>query len=352
MILAAIDRMLSGRISKVAFALGSQAYERGDLPAARRYLSIVAAAAPRDAMAQGRLARTAFDAGDAQAALAMIEAALRLEPQNSEFFALAIAAQHALGDAAGALRRGAEALARCAGRDPGFVLMDVIAQLRLPGPRYPEVLRAIHAQLRPATYVEIGVANGESIVLAQPGTRAIGVDPEPIIAQSLPPETTIHAETSDDFFARNNVRALLGDRPVELAFIDGMHLFEYALRDFINLEKLCTARSTILVHDTYPFDGRSAERARNTVFWSGDIWRLIVALKKHRPELRINTIAAAPTGLTVIRNLDPASNVLAAGYEAIVRECMALDYSHIASDQPAMLNLTANDPDSLRRLLQ
>jgi hypothetical protein len=36
------------------------------------------------------------------------------------------------------------------------------------------------------------------------------------------------------------VRALLGGLPVELGFIDGMHLFEFALRDFMNLERLCT----------------------------------------------------------------------------------------------------------------
>ena len=103
----------------------------------------------------------------------------------------------------------------------------------------------------------------------------------------------------------------LGGKAVDLAFIDGMHLFEYALRDFSNLERLCTPHSTILVHDCYPLDRQTADRERTTLFWSGDIWRLILLLKKYRPDLEINVIAAPPTGLGVIRNLDPASRVIA-----------------------------------------
>ena len=38
-------------------------------------------------------------------------------------------------------------------------------------------------------------------------------------------------QTSDEFFARNDVGAELGGLPVDLAFIDGMHHFEFALRD-------------------------------------------------------------------------------------------------------------------------
>ena len=43
--------------------------------------------------------------------------------------------------------------------------------------------------------------------------------------------------TSDDFFASHDLAQVLGGRPVDLAYIDGMHQFEFALRDFMNLER-------------------------------------------------------------------------------------------------------------------
>src|SRR5258706_5348979 len=51
----------------------------------------------------------------------------------------------------------------------------------------------------------------------------------------------------------------------------------------------------------------TAARERVDAFWSGDVWKLVPCLKKYRPDLSIHTIASAPTGLPVIRNLDPAS---------------------------------------------
>jgi len=81
---------------------------------------------------------------------------------------------------------------------------------------------------RPRTYAEIGVETGQSLRLVDPGTRALGVDPEPKIAFELPPNAQVFAQTSDDFFARSDLDALLGGQPIELALIDGMHHFENA----------------------------------------------------------------------------------------------------------------------------
>jgi hypothetical protein len=313
--LTALNRLLFGGVSSGALSLAARGYRRGDRPGARRFLAIAAGAAPHDCAVQDSAAQLALKASDSEAALPMLESVLRLWPG-----------------------------------DPGVPLMSMVAALRMPGPNYVEVLKAIHAELRPRTYLEIGVSRGTSIALAGPETRAIGVDPAPELSQPLRPGTVIHTETSDDFFARHDVRALLGG-PVELGFIDGMHRFEFALRDLLNMERLCTAQSTILIHDCYPLERRSAERERCTEFWTGDIWRLVLALKKYRPDLRIHTIAAAPSGLCVVRGLDPASTVLAERCEAIVAEFMALDFGVLAAGQADALNLTPNDPRTLRRIL-
>jgi hypothetical protein len=228
---------------------------------------------------------------------------------------------------------------------------QLLMRLFLGGEEYFRVLERIHRELRPKTYVETGVDKGDSIRLALPGTRAIGIDPRPSIAFDPGPTTRIFAQTSDEFFARPDLDALLGGLPVDLAFIDGMHHFEVALRDFMHLERLCHRDATILIHDCFPHDRRTAQRERSVEFWSGDVWRLIVLLKKYRPDLSIHTIATPPTGLAVVRRLDPRSGYLAAHLEPLTREFLALDYAYLDRDRAGKLNLVPNDWESIRRLI-
>jgi len=264
-----------------------------------------------------------------------------------------------------ALTAEAEAASRDGERDRAAILCEQALQfdplyrpahellygLFLHGEKYSQVLRRIHEHLRPRTYVEIGVETGASIRFVQPGTRALGVDPEPKIKFELPPNVRIFAQTSDDFFARPGLGAELDGLPVDLALIDGMHHFEFALRDFINLERLCARSSTILIHDCFPHDRTTAKRERVMHFWSGDIWRLVVLLKKYRPDLAIHTIAAPPTGLTMVRNLDPGSRFLAENLERLCAEFLALDYAFLDGDRGGKLNLFPNDWERIRPLL-
>ncbi len=230
---------------------------------------------------------------------------------------------------------------------PAHVLMS---NIELSGDDYFQLLHRLQHHLKPRTYLEVGVFKGSSLRLVAPEVIAIGVDPEPILQQPLGPNQRVFRETSDHFFETHDVRAELGG-PVEFAFIDGMHLFEYALRDFINLERLCTPDSTIVVHDCYPLDRRTAERERVTMFWSGDIWRLILLLKKYRPDLEVHTIATPPTGLGLIRNLDPASRVLADNLERICAEFKALDYAVLEDAKQHKLNLFPNDWAAIQPML-
>lgn len=351
MLLASLDRIVSGRISTAALTAGTRAYARGAIGAARRYLGIAARAAPHEIRVIAPAAQAALDAQDAPMALRLMDHAARLVPNDFVLRARAIYLRYAMGDVAEARRRGEEALAASGEADPGEEMMALVAGMRMPGPNYQEVLAGIHAALRPRIYLEIGVSNGLSLAHARQSQRAIGIDPAPELRVALPPCAEVFRETSDDFFGRRDVRALCDGHAIDLAFIDGMHRFEFALRDFLNVERYCAPGSTILMHDCYPLDRKSAAREQRTAFWSGDIWRAVLALKKYRPALRISTIACAPTGLCVVRGLDPASRVLAERYDEIVGEVGALDYDVLAQDQAGMLNLVPNDADTLRRLL-
>ena len=236
--------------------------------------------------------------------------------------------------------------------DPSFAPAHVLlANIDLPGENYLEVLGRIQAHVRPRSYVEIGVARGESIRLVDPATRAIGVDPEPNIQFELPPNVAIVAETSDEFFAKHDVSTELGNVPIDLAFIDGMHQFEFALRDFVNIEALCTPDSTILIHDVYPLDERTAARERVTDFWSGDIWRLILLLRAHRPDLAVHTIATQPTGLAIVRKLDPQSRYLRANLDRLIDEYRAVEFSVLDGCKAERLALFPNDWTRIKALL-
>jgi hypothetical protein len=227
----------------------------------------------------------------------------------------------------------------------------LLATMQFGDDPYTNVLKRIHAHLRPRTYIEIGVLTGDTLVLCSPATLALGIDPAPKLLHPLGENQRVYRETSDGFFASRDVKGELGGLPVDLAFIDGMHHFEFALRDFTHLEKYCTPQSTILVHDCYPLDAKSASRERTTEFWSGDIWRMIVLLKKVRPDLAISVVGTRPTGLGIIRNLDPASRVIDENLDSLCAEFMALDYSAIADCKPEQLNLVANDWQRVRALL-
>lgn len=181
--------------------------------------------------------------------------------------------------------------------------------------RYLEVLRELHERLRPRTYLEIGVETGKSLTLAK--CRSIGVDPDFSVVFELEGEISLHRTTSDEFFARPDPTAWLG-RPVDLAFIDGMHRFEFALRDFINLEKHCTWSSVIVFDDMLPRSVDEAARNRHTSGWTGDVFRIMRVLRKYRPDLELILVNTRPTGLLLVLGLDPASTVLEDHYDEIV----------------------------------
>jgi hypothetical protein len=234
---------------------------------------------------------------------------------------------------------------------PHFKAHQMLAELEFPGEGYFRILARIHEHLKPATYLEIGVDQGRSFVFVRPETLALGVDPNPRLLKPLGPRQRVFAQTCDEFFEQRDVISELGGKTLDLAFIDGMHLFEFALRDFINIEKYCSADSIILIHDVYPIDATSAARERTSWFWSGDIWRLILILNKYRPDLSVNVIAARPTGLAIVQNLDPHSRVLADREREIIGEFLALDISVLDGRKDEMLNRFPNDWASIVRLI-
>lgn len=184
---------------------------------------------------------------------------------------------------------------------------------------YLEVLAALHDALRPGLYLEIGVRHGRSLALAK--GPAVGVDPAPEVGVPLPETTRVVRQTSDDFFAADEIKTLLPGA-VDFAFIDGMHLFENVLRDFMNIERHASAQTLVVVDDVLPSHPAQAERDRRTKVWTGDVWKIARCLQQYRPDLFLLSLDTAPTGLLLIAGLDPKNKALVENYNPICRRAI------------------------------
>ncbi|KRA62628.1 hypothetical protein ASD89_22825 [Caulobacter sp. Root656] len=199
-------------------------------------------------------------------------------------------------------------------------------ELHLDGEVYTHTLASLHLALRPTSYFEIGTLHGQTLRLA--GCPAVAVDPNFQLAPDLAggrPAWRLFEQTSDAFFADNDLRALLGG-PVGLAFLDGMHQFDFLLRDFINTERACGEASVVLMHDGLPRDAAMTGAADATAasrfpgYWTGDVWKLIPILRRWRPDLEVVGLDAQPTGLIAVTGLAPENRTLSDHYDAIVAE--------------------------------
>jgi hypothetical protein len=291
-----------------------------------------------------------FGLGQQDEARRLVEELRRRHPEHlAGMFYGAQMAAHA-GDAPAAM----ELLLATLSRFPDFPgAAGMLAGLFFPGPPYRDVLARLHELLRPRTYLEIGVETGATLAAAKGSERIIGIDPDDskLRRELLPPQARVFHSTSDAFFGSTPRADVLGSRSVELAFVDGMHLFEYALRDFVNVEAWSAPGSTIVLHDCVPLLPVFASRERRTKFWVGDVWKVVSILRELRPELRIKLIATAPSALCVVRGLDPRSTVLREQMSELVERYRDVPYPAGPLEVPAGFELVPATAAGLAKAL-
>jgi len=193
---------------------------------------------------------------------------------------------------------------------------------------YVDFIAQLCRKREAAKYLEIGVQAGLNLAGLEV-KHAVGVDP----GFCLSVDPTQHKEslalyrmTSDAFFLNYD------DSNFDLVFLDGMHVFEYLLRDFYNAEARSREGALVLIHDCLPFDGNMISRKGTGGAWTGDVWKIVPILEKYRPDLKIVLVDAAPTGLVCISNLNPKSTVLKGSYLDIVAE-----FSTRPNDEAALI---------------
>ena len=227
-----------------------------------------------------------------------------------------------------------------------------MARAKLPGEDFLAHLARFHELLRPRVYLEIGVDVGRTLSLARPPTRVIGVDPAWKTAgvdRAFATPTTLFALESDAFFESGEAERALEGETVDLAFVDGLHFFDQALRDFLHLEKHASPGAVLLFHDCLPLTPQTATRRRQTGFWTGDVWKIAPILRELRPDLDMFLVPAYPTGLLVVTRLDPRSRLLEERLGDAIAEWLPREWSGDSSDLP--LPLIPNDWDAVRARL-
>jgi hypothetical protein len=186
-------------------------------------------------------------------------------------------------------------------------------------------IAAVHPRLKPQTYLEIGVDKGHTLALALSTCRSVGVDPAYTIVSELDGDYALVRSSSDEFFGRDDPLSLTGGRPFDFTFVDGLHLFEFALRDFAGAERLGTDRTFHLIDDVLPRTVDEAARDRHTYAWAGDVFHLIPVLRRYRPDLFVLPLTTTPTGMLAVFGADPTSTVLRDSYDEIMAAYRSAD---------------------------
>lgn len=205
---------------------------------------------------------------------------------------------------------------------------------------YLEHLKRHHEANKGGVYCEIGINLGDSLVLGRDARLCIGVDPMPRVAAGSfeEPPFVVVRDTSDQFFAKHASNILQGSK-IGLTFIDGLHIFEFALRDFIGAEQFASPDGKILIHDVLPRTELEASRTRITRSWTGDVWRLVYVLRRFRPGLSVEVVDAQPTGLAIISGLDPENRELVTRYEEVVKYGLSLSSSEMMRARDQLLGV-------------
>lgn len=233
-----------------------------------------------------------------------------------------------------------------------YAYHSALSSSRFPGPNYLANLQLMHDHLKAATYLEIGVANGASLAMAGADCHAIGIDPGFTLSRTISAWAKLFYVPSDDYFAQQDTRALLGGKPVELSFIDGLHTFDQVFRDLINVMPFLSNTSHVFLHDVYPVHAITAERVRKSIFWTGDVWKVTFLVREFLPWLEFTTIPTAPSGLFLIKGFTGEAPKIDTGKLADrVGELFSETYAEHIATLPNTLNLGQNNPEYIREWL-
>lgn len=171
-------------------------------------------------------------------------------------------------------------------------------------------------------YLEIGVFNGR-VFFRVKSTFKVAVDPSfafdtlrklgKFFINPFNIFNRFIEKKSDDFFAQD-AATVFASRKIQLALIDGMHEYHYALRDVENTLKYLTDDGVIIMHDCNPLTAEEAgtfEEWKAKDFkgqWNGDVWKTIVHLRTFRDDIDV-FVLNCDQGLGIVTKRKPESRL-------------------------------------------
>lgn len=199
------------------------------------------------------------------------------------------------------------------------------------------------------TYLEIGVLGANNFFPIKCGKK-IAVDPQfkfnwkGRLGEMLKNTSNINAsffETTSDLFFEQHAPKIFRNRKLDIALVDGMHEFDYALRDVLNSLKYLAEDGVIVMHDCNPQTEEAAcsfeqwKLRGYTGFWNGDVWKVITYLRDSRPDLDV-FVADCDHGLGIITR-SKKQNLK--GEFSSIEKVRALIYRDLSTRRKELINL-------------
>lgn len=162
-----------------------------------------------------------------------------------------------------------------------------------------QVIQTLMKEKKLNNYLEIGVFNGHIFFKVKSDFK-VAVDPEfrfdtlRKFGKSLLNPANFrnkYFEKTSDAFFQDDAPSLLDNKKFDIALIDGMHEYEYALRDVENTLKYLSPNGVIVMHDCNPKTKLSAssfadwKQREFSGTWNGDVWKVILHMQSLRNDV-------------------------------------------------------------------
>ncbi len=192
-------------------------------------------------------------------------------------------------------------------------------------------------------YLEIGVENGHIFFRIKSAFK-VAVDPKfqfdfsrrlgKSIINPYNFNNQYFEKTSDAFFAQDAQR-VFSAKKLQLALVDGMHEYQFALRDVENTLRYMQENGVIVMHDCNPQTAGAAGRFEDWEVgeWNGDVWRTIIHLRSQRPDLTV-FVLDIDQGLGIVTRQKPDTML-----DFTPAQIQALTYDELVQNRENWLNL-------------
>lgn len=188
-------------------------------------------------------------------------------------------------------------------------------------------------------YLEIGIFDG-LVFLRVKAKAKVAVDPEVRIPRlrglvaAVDRRIEIHEMPSDDYFS-----SIAPGVTFDVVFVDGLHLYEQALRDAENALRHLSDDGVVLMHDCNPTAEAVASRNPEDALrsghraWCGDVWKAIVHLRATKADLEVSVLDT-DFGIGVVRKSEGSPCL-----DLNPAEIAGLEYSDLVANRELFLGL-------------